>query len=251
MAIINNILKNFNLKLVKLTKEGIQKTQMDLNEDPVFLKLYNEVKPYTMTSIERCYGLYSAVNYIVNNNIQGNFVECGVWRGGSSMVILKTLMLHGVRDRKLYMYDTYEGMSAPTQLDGREANKEWKAAVVSDETNSWCLSKIDEVRQNMQSTGYDASLIELIKGKVEDTIPGVLPEKIALLRLDTDWYESTKHELLHLFPLLVQNGVLVIDDYGHWEGAKKAVDEYFAGNKNVWMHRLDYTGRLIIKNWQQ
>lgn len=249
MAIVNNILKNFNLKLVKLTKEGIQKTQMDLFEDPVFLKIYNEVKPYTMTTMERCYALYKAVEYIVKNNIEGDFVECGVWRGGSSMVILKTLMLHGVKNRKLYMYDTYEGMSEPTALDGKEANKEWKAAVVSDETNNWCLSKIDEVRANMQSTGYDINLIELVKGKVEDTIPGVLPGKLALLRLDTDWYESTRHELLHLFPLLVQNGVLVIDDYGHWEGARKAVDEYFSGNSKAWMHRLDYSGRLMIKNW--
>jgi len=104
------------------------------------------------------------------------------------------------------------------------------------------------VRRNMLGTRYPEKKIHLIKGKVEDTVPQHAPEKIALLRLDTDWYESTKHELVHLYPRLVPNGVLIIDDYGHWQGAREAVDEYFAGQKfKPLLNRLDYTGRLVIK----
>lgn len=250
MGAINNVLKSlFNVKIVKVSGNNVDETQGDIGEDVQFMKVYNEVKPYTMTSIERCYALYKAVEYVVKNKIPGDFVECGVWRGGSSMVILKTLMLHGVKNRKLYMYDTYEGMSEPTELDGNVANKEWKAAVVSTETNSWCLSKIDEVKANIQSTGYDIELVTMVKGKVEDTIPGVLPAEIALLRLDTDWYESTRHELVYMFPNLQKNGVMIIDDYGHWEGAKKAVDEYFKDVNMAFLQRIDYTGRLMVKTW--
>lgn len=249
MGAINNVLKSlFNVKLVKVSND-LDNTQQDIAHDARFMKLYNEVRPFTMTSIERCYALFQTVEYILNNNIPGDFVECGVWRGGSSMMILKTLMLNGVKDRKLYMYDTYEGMSEPTADDGVDANKEWKDSVVSTETNSWCLSKIDEVKANIQSTGYDINLVTMVKGKVEDTIPGVLPSQIALLRLDTDWYESTKHELLHMFPLLQKNGVMIIDDYGHWEGARKAVDEYFKNNNSAMLQRIDYTGRMMIKTW--
>jgi O-methyltransferase len=83
---------------------------------------------------------------------------------------------------------------------------------------------------------------------VEDTIPASVPEQIALLRLDTDWYESTKCELEILFPRLVKGGVIIIDDYGCWQGARKAVDEYF--NKNniaILLNRMDDTGRIGIK----
>ena len=99
----------------------------------------------------------------------------------------------------------------------------------------------------MKSTGYPVGNIRLLKGKVEDTIPGTMPAKIALLRLDTDWYESTKHELTYLFPLLEKSGVLIIDDYGAWQGARKAVDEYLKDNGTVYLNRIDFTGRLLIK----
>ena len=101
----------------------------------------------------------------------------------------------------------------------------------------------------MYSTGYLKEKINLIQGSVEKTLPLNKPdEPIALLRLDTDWYKSTKHELNILFPLLNEGGVLIIDDYGHWKGAKKAVDEYFSNlNDKYYMHRIDYTGRMLIK----
>ena len=100
----------------------------------------------------------------------------------------------------------------------------------------------------MNSTGYDQGLVHLVKGRVEETIPEHAPDSIAFLRLDTDWYESTKHELEHLFPRLSRHGVLIVDDYGHWKGARKAVDEYFAENKiKILLSRVDYTGRVAVK----
>ena len=96
--------------------------------------------------------------------------------------------------------------------------------------------------------GYPAERIHFVQGKVEETIPRVLPERIALLRLDTDWYESTRHELIHLYPKLCAGGVLVLDDYGHWQGSRKAVDEWMAQTgTRMLLNRVDYTGRIAVK----
>jgi hypothetical protein len=111
------------------------------------------------------------------------------------------------------------------------------------------LGSLEEVKRNLYSTGYPKDKLHFIEGKVENTIPGFSPEEIALLRLDTDWYESTKHELVHLYPRLVQNGILIVDDYGHWKGSAKAVDEYIKEkNLCVYLNRIDYSGRLAVKN---
>ena len=100
----------------------------------------------------------------------------------------------------------------------------------------------------MLSTGYDIARTHFVAGDVEQTIPGVVPEQISLLRLDTDWYESTRHELKHLYPRLIRGGVLIIDDYGHWKGARQAVDEYLAETgAKLLLNRIDYTGRAAVK----
>ncbi len=118
----------------------------------------------------------------------------------------------------------------------------------ADAESVWCIASLQEVRHNMQATGYPSGQIHYIEGRVEETIPAQIPDSIALLRLDTDWYESTRHELEHLYPRLVEGGVLVLDDYGHWQGARQAVDEYFAqaGHRPL-LQRIDYSGRLAVK----
>jgi hypothetical protein len=104
------------------------------------------------------------------------------------------------------------------------------------------------VRKNVLSTGYPEKNIVFIEGDVLKTIPNTIPEKVALLRLDTDWYESTRHEMIHLFPLLVKSGVLIIDDYGFWRGSRKAIDEYISEHKPViLLNRIDDTGRIATK----
>lgn len=224
----------------------------DLKNDPGFMSVYEACSPYTMTSPERMYMLYQSVKYIVSNSVAGDFVECGVWKGGSSMVIAKTLLLNSVSNRVLYLYDTFEGMSEPSEIDkdqrGTSAKELLESSSKIDSDSIWCYSTIDEVKRNLISTGYPSDKIRYVKGKVEETIPGVKPEKIALLRLDTDWYESTRHELIHLYPHLSKDGVLIIDDYGYWEGARKAVDEYFSSNNiKELLHRIDETGRIMVR----
>ena len=210
------------------------------------------VKPYTMTSPERVYSLINAARYVIKNEIDGAFVECGVWKGGSSMALALAILRLGAERRDLYLYDTFSGMSAPGDVDisfrGEAAHQEFFKTKISDNLSNWCLSPIEEVKRNLFSTGYDKEKIHFVQWKVEKTIPKSIPQNIAILRLDTDWYESTKHELTHLFPLLNKNGVLIIDDYGHWEGARKAVDEYISGNNiQILFNRIDYTGRIAIK----
>ena len=206
-----------------------------------------------MTTPERIASLCNAVNYLVKNKVEGDFVECGVWRGGSTMAAIDTLIKAGDKSREIYLYDTFEGMSEPTELDkistGTGANELMETSDKNDATSVWCYSALEEVQQNVGTLKYPASKVHYVKGKVEDSIPGTIPQKIALLRLDTDWYESTAHELKHLYPLLVPGGVIIIDDYGHWEGARKAVDEYIEAEKlPLLLNRIDYTGRIGIKS---
>jgi len=209
--------------------------------------IYGKYKDYTMTSKERIYSLIKSVEYVVKNKIPGDFVECGVWKGGSAMVIAHILLNLGETNRKIYLYDTYEGMSEPTKEDktllgNKYALKKWKRK----DKGIMCLASLEEVKRNMALTKYPKKNFVFVKGKVEDTIPKKTPGKISLLRLDTDWYESTKHELTHLYPKISKGGVLILDDYGHWAGSKKAVDEYFK-KKSILLNRIDYSGRVGIK----
>lgn len=209
-------------------------------------------KPFTMTGVERIASLIEAVDYVTEMQIPGDIVECGVWRGGSMMAIALTLLARGDRSRSLYLYDTFEGMSSPTAADkSQEGPAEEQLRRDKKGTGIWCYASLEDVRANLLSTGYPEEKIHLIKGKVEDTIPATLPSHLAMLRLDTDWYESTRHELTHLYPRLHPKGVLILDDYGHWEGARKAVDEYFGERKSkLFFHRIDYSARILVGSGQ-
>jgi hypothetical protein len=211
--------------------------------------IFDTVKPFTMTSPERVIALCDAVRYVSARAVPGAFVECGVWKGGSSMAAALTLLAAGDADRDLYLFDTFEGMSAPTEHDRRADDSASAQALLEASSAServWAYSPLDEVKANMARTGYPAERIRYVQGKVEDTIPGSAPDQIAVLRLDTDWYESTRHELEHLYDRLSPGGVLIIDDYGAWEGARKAVDEFFAV-RPILLNRIDRTGRIAIK----
>jgi len=181
--------------------------------------------------------------------------QCGVWKGGSTAAAARTLVNLDQTNRTLWMYDTYDGMSAPTDNDvdflGQPAERllsEADLSLATEKESIWCRCEIESVKATLLETGYPESRLRFVKGKVEETLTGQTPEKIAILRLDTDWYESTLIELEVLYPKLVPGGVLIIDDYGHWQGCRRAVDEYFAANNvNMFLHRVDYTGRLGIK----
>jgi hypothetical protein len=214
-------------------------------------RLISAVRPYTMTTPERLFALTRAVEYVVQHELPGDIVECGVWRGGSMMAVALTLMRLEA-ERTLHLFDTFEGMPPPSHRDvtftGQSASKLMEEQPDKKTAEIWAYSSLAEVKQNLQSTGYPERLVQFHKGLVEDTIPAGAPPTIALLRLDTDWYESTRHELVHLYPRLISGGVLIIDDYGHWEGARKAVDEFLAENQlRILLNRIDYTGRIAIK----
>jgi hypothetical protein len=220
------------------------------------MPIIERCKPYTLTGPERLQALVDAVRYCERAGLEGSFVECGVWRGGSVLAMLLTLGEEGTQSRDVYLYDTFEGMTQPTEEDTspdeRPALETWQQAQAEGETAWGYLFDHDfdenTVRATLIETGYPEEKLHLVAGPVEETIPGTIPERIALLRLDTDWYESTKHELEHLYPRLVPGGVLIIDDYGHWEGARQATDEYFARTREqLLLHRIDYTARIAVK----
>ena len=225
-----------------------------MDMDPDFFAIWNKVKSSTMTYIERGYALYKSVEYLCRNSIPGEFVECGVWRGGSCMLMAMALQSFGDLDRKIRLYDTFYGMTAPTKEDviawnKRPVQEKWDEDVRGGKDNfgSWAVG-VEEVRNNMASTGYPLSNVTFVEGDICLTLENSVPESIALLRLDTDWYESTDRELKVLYPKLVEKGVLVVDDYGHFEGARKAVDEYFSDREKFpLLHRADYTGRVMVK----
>lgn len=219
----------------------------DMQQDKAYQEIYQQVEPYTMVEPERCYALYQSMQYIIQNKIPGDFAECGVWKGGSAMLMALCLKTAGITDRTLWLYDTFEGMAKPGEEDGAFEKAEWEKRKTGDGASDWCASSLEEVKANMQRTGYPMEKISFIKGKVEDTLPGSIPSSLSLLRLDTDWYASTRHELVHLYPVVEKGGVLIIDDYGAWQGARKAVDEYFSGTSTPYLHRIDWTGRMLIK----
>ncbi len=207
-----------------------------------------EVRPFTMTSAERIYALIQAVRYVSANDIEGAIVECGVWKGGSMAAIARTLIQLQHTKRDLYLFDTFEGMSEPTCSDSDYSGKQASKLLQENPSFKCADAPMDFVKSVLLNTGYPEKRIHFIKGKVEETIPASAPASISLLRLDTDWYESTKHELVHLFPRLSHNGVIIIDDYGHWRGSQRACDEYFAENRvPILLNRIDYTGRIALK----
>jgi hypothetical protein len=225
--------------------------------DDVDRETIEHCRPYTMTGVMRLRALIDAVRYCVDAEIEGAFVECGVWRGGSVLAIVLTLQAAGVEERDIYLYDTFEGMTEPSPEDvseldppaletwreaEREGGRAWSQLFGPNSFNE------GDVRTLLEATGYPEERLHFVRGPVEETLPATLPEAVALLRLDTDWYESTLHELRHLFPVLAVGGVLIVDDYGHWRGARKAVDEFLAGLDDApLLTPIDYTARLAVK----
>lgn len=217
--------------------------------EPSFLAMYEQTRCYTMTSIERMYALHQAVRHIIRAGVAGDLVECGVWRGGSAMMMAMTLLEGGDSTRRLWLYDTFEGMTPAGEQDIDYTGTSAAASLHKRGMSSfgqWCHASLEDVQNNLGATGYPPGRINCVRGRVEQTIPAQLPDRIALLRLDTDWYESTRHELEHLYPRLVSGGVLIIDDYGHWQGCRRAVDEFFR-ERPILLNRIDYTGRIAIK----
>jgi O-methyltransferase len=239
---------------------GLAPTTADVEMDalgPADRSIVEHSLPFTMTGVARLQALVEAVRYCERRRLEGAFAECGVWRGGSVLAMILTLQDAGARPRDLFLFDTFEGMTAPSDSDvspvDPPALETWREARLGGK-RAWselfdpAVFNEESVRKLLFETGYPQPHMHFIRGPVEETLPSAAPEQIALLRLDTDWYESTRHELEHLYPRLVPGGVLIIDDYGHWQGCRRAVDEYFAERPPLLLHRIDYTARIAVKS---
>jgi len=211
-----------------------------------------QVMPFTQTSYERLYALQKTIDYLVENDIAGDIVEAGVWKGGSAMAALLRLVSHDATDREIWLYDTYEGMPPPTQYDVSDTEGDAADLFEAERTGlvstDWNAAGLAEVKRNIATTGYPEDRIRYVEGLVERTLKSAVPDEIALLRLDTDFYESTKVELEVLYERVVTGGVVLIDDYGTWKGARKAVDDFLETcEPKPLLVRLDWSCRLIIK----
>ena len=244
---IQKILGYLNLTIINNDQKIIELSEKDR-------KLIDIVSNYSMTPRIRIYNLLQALKHVKHNSIEGDFVECGVWKGGNIIMFKKFHENEFFNDkRRIFAYDTFSGMSEPSKQDFNLINKiSAKILLEKDkdkESNTWGVCDLDEVKSNILKNVTSIENIKFIKGKVEETLMNEqnLPKKISILRLDTDWYESTKKELEILYNKVSPGGIIIIDDYGHWNGSRQAVDEYFKG-KFVWMHYVDYACRLIIKD---
>ena len=206
-------------------------------------------------SKQRFLSLYQSLYYVYKNNINGDIVECGVFRGGSAMMMAHTMKkMSNEKDEKkfLWLYDTFEGMANAKEIDVNILNEKAQDQLKSKKKKAnnkdiWAFSPLDQVKKNINSAGYEEDKIIYVKGLVEETLKKNTPDKISLLRLDTDFYESTKVELEHLYPKIEKGGIIIIDDYGHWNGCKKAVDDYFSNKKNIYFNYIDYSGIIGVK----
>lgn len=190
------------------------------------------VRMYTRTTPAQVVALCEAVRYISASGVNGDVVECGVWRGGSMMAAARTLLENGDRSRSLWLYDTFSGMSEP----GRDERDERPAAV-----------SLPAVQRTLAKAGYPESRIEYVVGRAVDTIPDTMPPAIALLRLGSDRYDVVRHELEHLAPRMSPGAVLIVDDYGAAQGARRAVDEYIGRTRTpLLLHRIDHAARIGV-----
>lgn len=203
-----------------------------------------EVRPYTKSSPERISAMASAID--ATRDIPGDIVECGVWKGGNIILARKV-----APDRICWLYDTFSGMTEPKDVDvtksGRSAMQSYAAKLK--DGRQWNGVSLDDVKKNFEETGtLDDSKLIFVVGPVEQTLlkPENLPARISVLRLDTDWHASTKIELEVLYPRLSPGGILIVDDYGHWRGARLAVDDYF-GDPAPEIKRIDYTAISLVK----
>ena len=251
---IKKLLKLFSYEIKKIHKLNILTfNSKQKNNFGYYYKLCE--KESLNVSKERFLSLYHSINYIYKNNISGDFVECGVFKGGSAMMMayaMKEFDLNNENNKKIWLYDTFEGMANPSEHDENIFNQKaiLELKKIKKEENKkdiWAFSSINYVDQNILKTGVAKKNIVYVKGLVENTLAEKKPNEISLLRLDTDFYESTKIELETLYPLLVKGGILIVDDYGHWKGCKKAVDEFFQNKKDIFFQQIDYSGIIGVK----
>jgi O-methyltransferase len=261
-AVGYTLVKTKTLRTQRAKLEQLKRTQAALEKatrppkpgeprhlDEEAKEIVRAVRDRTMTNAQKVFALIEATRYVVDSDVPGAIVECGVWRGGSMQAVALALLRRGVNDRDLHLYDTFEGMSEPTEEDlTADGTPATELLATHPKTSAvWAIADLDDVRAGMADTSYPAEHIHYHVGRVEETIPAEVPERIAILRLDTDWYESTRHELEYLFDRVPSGGVVVFDDYGTWQGARRAVDEFLERNGTRLLLVPVGEGRITLK----
>jgi hypothetical protein len=203
------------------SKSRMRDSYPDLHREEEFWHFYDLAKPYSLLQIPCFYNIYRSIRYIAQRNIPGDFVECGVFLGGASIFAALARDHFGIPDRKVWMYDTFEGFPEGTQEFSTLKGRVTKGPQFE--------NFLKDVHENIEHCGVRHGSYELIQGLVENTLmENPVPAQISMLRLDTDFYPSTKAEFRVLYPKLVQSGVLIVDDYGTWDGSRRATDEELA-----------------------
>lgn len=204
-----------------------------------FARMHRLVRPYTVLGHARLLALHRAVRQVVERRIPGEIVECGTARGGSAALLALTLKDLGA-DRRVWVFDTFEGLPTPTARD-RDATEAWHYAG----THRGDLFSVQELFERLGILGQ----CRFIKGLFKDTLAGSGIGAIAVLHIDCDWYESVRVCLEQLYDRVSPGGIIQIDDYGHWAGARTAVEEFLLGRApDACLRWVDYTGRQLIKS---
>ena len=250
--VIRSTLGLLNLEVHKKVEKRGAPFPVELSPEERELFDYVRRNGLTMVSDERLFATILACKHVVASGVEGEFVECGVWRGGNALLAAGLFKLYGAT-RKVYLFDTFAGMTLPTEHDtaamtGEDAHALYLSKA-KESHNEFCYASLEDVKSAFKRADLlDANII-FIAGDVLSTlaVPDNLPQQIAVLRLDTDWYESTRMELETLYPRLTIGGILMVDDYGYWNGARRAVDEYFAREPRPFLQYTDGTGRAGVK----
>jgi O-methyltransferase len=249
-AAVNKLLAHVGLKIIS-AQQAEKRYPIEMSTSDQKLFRYVRDNNLSTSSDERLFATIMACRYVAEREIKGDFVECGVWRGGNSIIAADVFRNLASRSG-VWLFDTFSGMTAPTDADvnirGESADEKY-AQSIRDDHNEWCYAPLEEVQANFSKVGLLTERVKFVKGDVAKTLSASteMPEVISVLRLDTDWYESTKAELETLYPKLTIGGVLIIDDYGHWGGSRKAVDEYFANRRRPFLQYIDQSARIGIK----
>jgi hypothetical protein len=252
--LLKRLLAKLGYRVVRLDMQPIAPSECPVEFSAEDAAVVEEIlhRKLTMAPRERLYATAMACRHVVAQRVAGDFVECGVWRGGNSLIAADVFARAGEK-RGIYLFDTFAGMTEPTSedfraRDGRDAMIDY-VAHQKETHNEWCFASLTDVRNNFADLKLLNPNVRFIEGDVVQSlkVESNLPKTISVLRLDTDWYESTRAELEVLYPRLSPGGVLIIDDYGHWGGAKKAVDEYFQNRPRPLLQYTDYTGRMGVK----
>jgi hypothetical protein len=208
--------------------------------DSEFNNILKIIKPYTLLSSQRLYSLFDLARHVCDSDMPGNFVECGVAAGGSTALLAYMIKSRSKRPRKIYAFDSFEGMPAPTHLDTHQG--------IPAEDTGWgsgtCYATEDSVREICGKLNV-LDIVEPVKGYFQETLPKVRSQidTVALLHMDGDWYDSSKTILANLYDNVIADGFIQVDDYGHWEGCKKAVKEFEASrNTRFKINPIDGTG---------